>query len=48
MDYVLWEISHANLIMLMATIPKYGKDKDKVPVKDLDGLDELENLIKFE
>jgi len=52
MDYVMWEISYANLMMLMAAIPSYGKKKNEGtggPVdKELDGLDELEQYLNFE
>ena len=44
MDFALWEISHANLIMLMAAIPKYKRDKDKK--KNVEGLDELDDILK--
>jgi len=44
MEFALWEISHANLIMLMAAIPKYKKKGEEK--KELDGLDEMDDILK--
>ena len=33
MESVLWEISYVNLLMLLATIPKYEPDTDKKEVE---------------
>jgi hypothetical protein len=42
-EYILWEISFANLNMLLATIPsyKFGKNEKKDEVEGLSSLDEL-------
>jgi hypothetical protein len=43
-DYILWEISYANLMMLLATIPKYeAPDRDKEKVEDVG---DLSNIFK--
>jgi hypothetical protein len=48
-DYVLWEISHANLIMLMATIPRYKSSKDEggSPDQDFEDLTSLDNFLRM-
>jgi hypothetical protein len=40
----MWEISYANLNMLLATIPSYDDNK-KDDVKEVEGIDELANYL---
>jgi hypothetical protein len=47
MDYVLWEISHANLMMLMAAIPDYSSKKEDKIKKEFDTLDLLAQELKL-
>jgi hypothetical protein len=43
MDYVLWELSFANMNMLLATIPVYEtkKEKEEVKVKEVGGIRDI-------
>lgn len=51
-DEVLWEMSYANVNMLLATIPKYEKPKTDdekgsgEKVQYFDSLDSLKDIIK--
>jgi hypothetical protein len=41
----MWDISYANLNMLLATIPTYEPDKKKDDVQEVEGIDELANYL---
>ncbi len=43
---MLWNISWANLTMLLATIPSYDSDEEKeTKGKEVEGIDELAGLM---
>lgn len=44
-DQILWDLSWRNLMMLLATIPVYKRDKDDEK-KSVDGIDELGDELK--
>jgi hypothetical protein len=42
---VLWEISYANLNMLLATIPSYESPEEKKDVEEVDGIADLAKYL---
>ena len=46
-DYILWEISYANINMLLAAIPEYEteEEKSKPQTKKIDSMADLEKLF---